>query len=309
MNFAAFAIFAALLTTEIMGSVLLLLFWDVAKSKVLAYVVPIWEVTGTFGAFWVVTGDFAFPALLVPVAAIFGALLTIFLILVVARNASIVFAEFITKRKWLDEKKLYQLYSLSTLLLGVVVLVLMSALVSGEGVDLKAGTFSLADWIYSPGSLPFVIGALLIGVGLAPVFYSLSPFRKFVLPMAAVGILVSILSLYLYSPSLISSWVVVPILLTLAAAFLYLTHKTDKIVSNKGIFISLLSIIIFSLQFLIYPSVLGRAVQFDSVTTTGPMASAYLTITLIGTPLLVVMIAFYMTIAGRGKERVARMKA
>ncbi len=176
MNFAAFAIFASLLTTEIMGSVLLLLFWDATKSKVLSYVVPIWEVTGTFGAFWVVTGDFAFPALLAPVAAIFGALLTVFLILFVARNASIVFAEFITKRKWLDEKKLYQLYSLSTLLLGVVVLILMSTLVSGKGVDLKAGTFSLADWIYSPGSLPFVIGAFLIGIGLAPVFYSLNPF-------------------------------------------------------------------------------------------------------------------------------------
>ena len=183
------------------------------------------------------------------------------------------------------------------------------ALVSGKGVDLKAGTFSLAAWISSPGSLPFVIGALLIGIGLAPVFYSLPPFRKLVLPVTAVGILVSILSFYLYSPSLISSWVVIPILLTLAAALLYLTHKTDKIVSNKAIFISLLSIIIFSLQFLIYPSMLGQVLPFDAVTTTGPMASAYLTITLIGTPLLVVMLAFYMTIATRGKERVARMKA
>ena len=308
MNFAAFSIFASLLTTEIMGSVLLLLFWDAAKSKVLTYVVPIWEVTGTFGAFWVVTGDFAFPALLVPVAAIFGALLSVFLILFVARNSSIVFAEFITKRKWLDEKKLYQLYSLSTLLLGVLVLVLMSALVSGQGVDLKAGTFSLAEWVYSPGSLPFITGALLIGIGLAPVFYSLSPFRKLVLPMTAVGILVSVLSIYLYSPSLISSWVVVPMLLTLATASLYLTQRTDKIVSNKGVFIGLLSVITFSLQFLIYPSVLGRAVSFDSVTTTGPLASAYLTITLIGTPLLIIMLAFYMTIAMRGRERGDRMK-
>ena len=61
LYFAVFAIFASILITEIMGSVVLILFWKQAKSKVLEYVVPIWEVTGTFGAFLVVMSDFAYP--------------------------------------------------------------------------------------------------------------------------------------------------------------------------------------------------------------------------------------------------------
>ena len=137
VNYAVFAIFAALLITEVMGSVVLLLFWNKAKTPVLEYIIPIWEVTGTFGAFWVVTGDFAYPSLLIPVASIYAPLLSVFLILLVARNISIAFGEFIIKREWLDEIKLYKTYAISTLILGITVLVLLSSLVSGAGVDLS----------------------------------------------------------------------------------------------------------------------------------------------------------------------------
>ena len=144
LYFAVFAIFASLLITEIMGSVVLLLFWKQANSKVLEYIVPIWEVTGTFAAFLVVMGDFAYPSLLVPIASIFAPLLTVFLILFVARNASLAFAEFIIKRKWLDRAKLYRIYAVSTLILGFTVLVLLSALVSGAGVNFTGG--NLFTW-------------------------------------------------------------------------------------------------------------------------------------------------------------------
>ena len=58
-NYAIFSIFASLLITEIIGAIVILLFYDAAKSKVLEYAVPIWEVTGTFAAFWVVTSSCA----------------------------------------------------------------------------------------------------------------------------------------------------------------------------------------------------------------------------------------------------------
>ena len=301
VNYAVFAIFASLLITEIMVSVLLLLFWRETKTRVLDYIVPIWEVTGTFGAFWVVTGDFAFPSLLVPVAKIFAPLLTIFLILLVARNASIVFAEFIIKRGWLDEVKLYKAYAISTIFMGLVVLVLLSSLVSGAGVDLAAGSFSIGKWISSPGSWLFVLGTLAIGVGMAPVFYSLDPLKKITLPITVVGIGLSILSYYAYSPSFVSAWMAVPVALTLIAGLLFFSRATRRLVTNKAVFISVLSAIIFSLQFLIYPSVIGRAIPVDAVTTTGPMADAYLAITIVGGILLTAMLALYMSVAMRAR--------
>ena len=305
-NYAVFSIFAALLITEIIGSVVLLLYYDAAKSKVLEYIIPIWEITGTFGAFWVVTGDMAYPTLLVPVATIFGALITVFLILFVARNTSIVFGEFIIKSKWLDEKKLYQAYAVSTLLLGLTVLVLLSALVSGAGVLSNnpplSSTFDLGSWASKAGSWLFVIGTLLIGVGVAPIFFDIRPFAKRFIPLAVVGVLVSIGAYYSYSASLVTGYIAVPALLTIVVAILYLVKKTAPIVTNKAIFITMLSIIIFSLQPLIYPKFVGQALSIDSFTTTGPMVSAFYETTLVGGALLAVMLIFYVWIAFRQKR-------
>lgn len=288
-----------MLITEIMGAVMLLIAWDAAKKKVLDYVVPIWEVTGTFGAFWVVTGDFAYPKLLVPVASIFSPLLIVFLILFVARNSAISFAEFIYKKRWLDEVKLYKAYAVSTIALGLAVLVLLSALVGGEGVDLNGLSFSLASWA-TAGSFAFVIGTLLLGVGLAPTFFDLPPFRRLVLPFAVAGVVLSVASYWLMSSDLLTWWMAVPVALTLAVGLLYLWPKTSRIVTNKAVFILVLSVIVFSLQPLVYPSVLGGAIQIDVVTTVGTMRDAYLSITAVGAAILAAMLGFYVKVAMKG---------
>jgi cytochrome bd ubiquinol oxidase subunit II len=298
VNYAAFSIFASLLITEIMGAVVLLVAWP-AKEKVLDYLVPIWEITGTFGAFWVVTGDFAYPGLLVPVASIFTPLLIAFLILWVARGSAISFAEFITKRGWLDEAKLYRAYSVATILLGMVVLVLLSSLVGGQGVDLTSGSFSISTWI-TPGSIVFVIGTLLLIVGLAPVFFDLQALRKLVLPLAVLGVALSVLSYFLMSSELLTGWMLVPVLLTLVPGILYALPQTSKVVANKAVFLLVLCIIIFSLQPLVYPKAIGLAIPIDAVTTAGAMADAFLSITAIGGLLLAVMLLIYIRVAAKG---------
>jgi cytochrome bd ubiquinol oxidase subunit II len=310
LYYAVFAVFASLLITELMGAVVLLLFWKQTNSQVLDYIVPIWEITGTFGALVVVMGDFAYPTLLIPIASMFAPLLTVFLILFVARNASIAFAEFIIKRKWLDRVKLYKLYALSTLFLGITFLVLLSALVSGAGANLTERTFSLVAWFSSPGSLLFVIGTLSIGVGLAPVFFSLNPMKKIVLPLTWAGVGLSVLAYYLYSPSLVSNLMLVPVALTLlAGAFFVASKKTALIVSNKAIFIAILSVIILSLQFLVYPSAMGGTINVDAVTTSSPLTPAYLIITVVGGVMLTIMLWFYINIAMRPKKPMSKEKS
>jgi hypothetical protein len=86
----------------------------------------------------------------------------------------------------------------------------------------------------------------------------------------------------------------------LAAGLLYLWPRTAKIVTNKAVFLALLAIIIFSLQPLVYPKVIGQALAIDSVTTAGAMADAFVSVTVVGGVLLVVMLALYMRIAARG---------
>ena len=192
--------------------------------------------------------------------------------------------------------------------MGVVVLVILSSLVGGQGINLTTGLFSLGAWVSNAGSLVFIVGTLLIGVGLAPMFFGLDSMRKLVLPVTSLGIVVSTASYYLMAPKLTTAWIAVPIVLTFLVAALSLSSGLSKLISNKAIFLALISIVIFSLQFLIYPNVIGGALPVDSVTTSGPMASAYLSITVVGGILLAIMLAFYMSAAmksGKAREKVA----
>lgn len=302
INFVIFSVFLALFLTELMAGVLLLLAYDRAKPKVLPYIVPIWEVTGTFAAFWVVTSDFAYPNMLVPVASLFGGLIVVFLILIVARNASISFAELITKRGWVDERKLYQAYGVATILIGVVVLVALSAIVSGAGVDLTNHSFSLGGWIGNPGSVLFVLGAVVIAVGLAPVFYAFGALRRLTLPVTAVGVLVEAGALYLYASSFLSATFLIPAVLTILPALLFQSRRTAPIVTHKLVFAVVAVLIIFSLSYLVYPTAFNGGITVDAVTTSGPMVGAFYVLFVAGALFVGLLMALYLAVVHRSMQ-------
>lgn len=299
INFAVFSVFLALFVTELMGAVLLLVSYDSARRAVLSHIVPIWEVTGTFAAFWVVTADFAYPSMLWPVATLFAPLIVIFLIFLVARNASISFAEYIIKRRWLDEKKLYQAYALSTILLGVVAVLMLSAIVSGVGVDLVSMSFSVASWAASPASIPYLLGVLVIGVGLAPVFYDLGRLRRLTLPITTVGVGVEAAALYVYSASFLSAYFLVPVVLTILPAALYQYPRTAPLVTNKFVFVLVATIVIFAQSYLVYPTAFRGGIPVDAVTATGPMVDAYYVLSAAGAVIVGLLMALYLSAAAR----------
>jgi cytochrome bd ubiquinol oxidase subunit II len=302
-NFAIFSVFLTLFITELMGAFLLLFAYERTRTRVLTHVVPIWEVTGTFAAFWVVTADFAYPSMLIPVASLLAGYIVVFLIFLVARNASISYAEYIIKRRWLDEKKLYQAYAVSTLLIGVVVVLILSAIVSGAGVDLATLTFSLAGWLTNPGSLPYLAGVLVIGIGLAPVFYGIDELRRWTLPVTVTGVVVEAAALGLYARSFLAVWFLVPALLTILPAVLYQVPRTATIGTNKVVFGAVGCLIIFSQSYLVYPTAFHGGVDVDTVTTTGPMVTAFLALSAAGLVIVGLLMVLYMVVAGRPGRR------
>ncbi len=292
-NFAVFSIFVTLVMTELMGSVLLLWNYEAFKNPVLSYIVPVWEVTGTFGAFWVVTGDLAFPSLLIPVAVILSFPIMLFLILFVARNSTISFAEFLTKRGWLDEEKLYKGYALASLALGVVVLVVLAALIGGNGINIERGTFSATSWMIHPDGVLFTTGALALLAGLAPIFYGIGSMRRASILIVVTGVIVSTISFEMFKNWHLTYFFVLPDLLVVALPLIFSFRLTSKIASNKLFFIALVSVSTFLLNFMAYPSILGGAISTDSVTNAGPVASSFVPITIGGSVIIGVLIALY----------------
>jgi len=115
-----------------------------------------------------------------------------------------------------------------------------------------------------------------------------------------LGVALSVLSYFLMSSELLTEWMLVPVLLTLAPGILYALPQTSKVVANKAVFLLVLCIIIFSLQPLVYPKAIGLAIPIDAVTTAGAMADAFLSITAIGGLLLAVMLLIYIRVAAKG---------
>lgn len=287
-DFLVFGMFAALLSTEIMGSVVLLLWWNKYKTPVLKYIVPVWEVTGTFGAFWVVFSDLAFPGILIPLASIYAGAIMIFLILFVARNTTISFAEFIVKRGWLDERKLYMGYSIASIFMGIVVLYILSGVIGGY--------VTINTWIVHAEDLLFVLGTVVILVGLAPVFFGVPDLRKASILFTVTGVVISVIALFLFksdASSTLPAVTVIPVMLTLLPAVLFQLDRFRPLVTNKLFFIGWLSIDLFSLSFMVYPKFLGGAMSVDSLTTSGPMVGAITTLSVLGGIILAVLIAIY----------------
>lgn len=299
LDFFVFGLFASLLFTEIMGSVVLILWWDKYHKAVLPYIVPVWEVTGTFGAFWVVLSDFAFPQILIPLAQIFAAAIMIFLIFFVIRNASIAFGEFIKKKGWLDERKLYTGYSLASALIGVVVLYVLSAVISGYGIDLTALSINLLTWFSHAADILFVIGAVIILVGLAPVFYGAKDLSKIGLIFTVIGVVISSVSMVLFNPEGLSWMLALPIVLTIIPSVGFLTKQLTPIVTNKLVFIIWVAVTVFTLNFAVYPTAFGGAISVDAVTTSGPMSSAYFSMTAVGGTILAILVIFYAVAVSR----------
>lgn len=292
-DFAVFSVFATLFITEIMGSVMILIGWDRYRKGILDYIVPVWEVTGTFAAFWVVASDFAFPKILIPVADIFPWMIMLFLILFVARNSTIVFAEFIIKKGWLDERKLYSGYAFSTLLIAIVVLIILSGIIGGTGINLSTLSFSAGSWALNAGGWLFLIGAVIIALGLAPVFYNVIDLKKITLPFTALGIVISTLSFYILSPGTFSAMVIIPVIMTILIPVLYLIQPLRMIVVNKLFFIAWGSIDIFSMNFMVYPDAFGGKLPVDAFTTSGPMTGMFYAISLAGIIILGILVIFY----------------
>ena len=303
INFAIFSVFLTLFISELMGGILLLLFYDASKKKVLPYIVPIWEVTGTFAAFWVVTADFAYPALIPAVAALFPAAIIVFLIFLVVRNSSISFAEYIITRRWVNEKRLYQAYGVATLLIALVVLLVLSSIVGGAGVNLSPIAFNFGAWLTDPATLPYLVGVVIIAVGLAPVFYDLEAFRRLTLPLTVVGVLVEIGALAMISRTFLAWPLVLASLLTVAAAALYQSRRTAPIVTNKVVLGVLSVVIVFSLNYLVYPTAFVHAdhgpLTVNSVTTTGPMVGAFDALSVAGGIIVGGLMVLYMVAAYR----------
>lgn len=296
-NVIIFSMFFAMISSELMAASSMLFRYSESTKKVIPFIVPIWEITGTFFVFYAVNMESLVPDVLPLLAYAFIDYILIFLILYVGRNSAIILAEFIWKNRYISRKTLYRIYSIITYLLGTIILIVYTALISGKGVNYAATTFNFAAFV---GYLPddtFIIGSAILLFGLASVFYGLNVNRFLPLIVVVAGLVlagVSFLDLHdISSPY----FLIVPIILTLLAPIMYIFPSMKKIVSNKIVFQGLLAITSFFLIYSLYPWLLGKTLSINSLLNTSVMMEQIFYATIVGGAILAVLTYVFFRVA------------
>ncbi|KAA8922079.1 hypothetical protein [Thermoplasma sp.] len=300
LNFLIMSIMLALFITESMGAMLFLFHYHGAKGKVSPYVIPIWELTGTFIAFWVVTSDFAYPSILIPAAYIYAVPLLLLLIAFIGRNAFIIFGEFIRKSR-LSDRSMYSIFSVFECLFCLVFVIFASSVVTGGGVVLAKLAFNAGRWASAPGDVLFVIGAVILMYGFSFIFYGLENYMKISLVASYLGVILELGALIWIHASIsavpFSPVLAVTIIIGLIAPILFYYRPTRKIIENKIVFLTLLTISIFPFYSLVYPKFFGGTLPVSDFLTNTAMSVAYFYITLGGGILLILMLIYMVYVA------------
>ena len=303
LNLAIFAMLFAILSTELMAASAILFKYRESERKVFRYLVPIWEVTGTFFVFYVVNLEALIPSALPLIAYSFISYILLFLILYVLRNASIISAEYIWKNRQINRRFLYSIYAAITFVLGAMILVIYTAFISGRGIDYSRMTFSLSAFASFLPDDGFIIGSAILLFGLGSIFYGLDV-RRFLPPVVIIAGMVIAGVSFVYLGNMNNPYVLaVPVILTILVPVLWLSGKTRAIVQNKIVFQGLLAVSVFFLAYSQYPYLMGKSLSILSLLNNNAMQTQIFYTTIIGGVILLLLTLMYFDVAFRKEER------
>ena len=286
------------------------------RVNVLSYIVPVWEVVGTFFVLWLVDMENIIPILMPSISYALFPLFAVFIFFLVTRNSFIIYAEFVWhENKYFDERKLYVVYSVATFIMGIMALSVLAAIASGYGVHLYGfGTESAIAYsssytnfgvFYSHlGVIGFIIGALILANGIGMVFYRLSDIKtalgRFMpLILVIIGLAIFMPSYYSITAkdyTVNSSLIIIPIILALIIPILYAFRQTTYIASYKPFIILVTIISLTFIELREYPFVFGNAnisAYIPAVTTDSAMEYLAFIISVVGGIWLVLMMIYY----------------
>ncbi|MGP6220151.1 hypothetical protein [Caldiplasma sukawensis] len=281
IDYAIFSVFISLFLTEFMGSYQLIFNWKNSSDTVIQYITPIWEITGTFAAFWVVASDFIFPSAILPVAYLYSGGIMVFLIFFVARNAAFVYGEYMNSGRFLSKRFLMYSYGFSTFALALIALFVISGIIGAGGVNTQNLSFNFGQWIIDPYSWMFLVSGTLISWGLSYMFFDVGASWKTALVVFA-GLLTGSVSLYSMDGAGFS---ILPVISAILISLVALSSLTEFRI-KKLFFIPLLSISVFLTYPLVYPYAFHHTLNVNSLMNNGPLLNSFLIITVFGLILL-----------------------
>ena len=197
INYGIFSAFILLFLLEVGVGLLSLIAFGKYREKLMRYIVPIWEINGTFGVFYVVNLEATYPSAVPLVGTIYVIPVILTITVFMAHNGYIAYAEYIGKT---SQEALYmRIYGFSMLLVAFIAISMLTSSVSGIPINLKDGTIDLVMMFANYFNLLYFVGIALITVSVSMIFFEMkkpSKMLPIIFLLAAVVLIAVATSLY-----------------------------------------------------------------------------------------------------------------
>jgi cytochrome d ubiquinol oxidase subunit II len=174
-NHLIFAVFMTLLLLEGGFAITSLIAYKKYKERLMRYITPIWEVTGTFAVFYIVNFEATFPTLLGAAGTLYAVPLLVAAALIIIRNAFLIYSVYVGDSK--KEGGYLKVYALATIAALVLLLSVLSSAMSGIGVSPATGV-STASMYLNPFNILVIASALLVSLSLATSLFRIKPLER-----------------------------------------------------------------------------------------------------------------------------------
>lgn len=288
INYAVFASFLTVFLIEF-GIALLLLISYNSKDKLMKYLMPMWEIDGTFAVFYVVDLEATYPNILPAVGTIYILPVLLAALFFIFRNAFLAYSEYTgrdaTKRSYI------MVYSIATIIVAFLALAVLSSSVSGIGVNLVMHSLYITKLLLNPFSLIIFTLAVLLSLFITMVTFDIGRTYAEIL-CAVIAVIIAFAAIYVYPHYMVSNifsnaaLLAVPVLLIAAAILLHaIKSKTAKYFAILALFSGVLTF-----ELAEYPYLFKGAINLNSIVVGSPSASYLLAFSIGGIAVLAVLI-------------------
>ena len=297
VNYGILAAFLVLFLVEVGMAFLAALNYEKFKGLIMPYIVPIWEINGTFAVFYVVNLEATYPSLVPAVGTLFVAPLIFSFVLYAVHNGFLAYSEFIEKKE--PERIFMITYGISTLIVAFVAVSMLTSSVSAIGISLKTLSITSYTFFLNGFNIMYFIAIFFLVLTIVFILFSVKMYSPYLpLVFLVISLIFLFVPTYIYTRYIFNNFlhyypIFILVLLIFIGSFLLYYLERYKLVSKALLVLgSYMSVMFYGA--LEYPYFFNGAINASSATVTGPIATAEDVITIVGGLAVVIFMAVFI---------------
>lgn len=306
-NYIVLAAVLSLYILELGAALFLILGYNKYRQRLAAYVAPIWEITGTFTVFYIVSFEAFYPGLLTAVGTLYILPAILILVFIILRDAFLAFSEYMNDKK--TETEFSAIYGLSTIIALFLVITVLNSSISGAGVSLSPLSANYTYMILNPFNVLMFFSILALVIACSAIFFGIRNL-KLIISSLFIFLVLLIIALYGYVNYIYLNLVnnffdLVPALIILLLVFALYLKKSKY---TRFLIIPFLFTSILTFEFLEYPFILGGTVNLNSYLTSSANSYYLGIITTIGVIFITIGLGYFVYVQHLHRKKKGTLK-